>query len=183
MRGETKKYQIKSLGYLLEVVLLVLVFALSHGNPPPDVNEAHYLVKAKHYWDPGFCPTDFFLSSADAHLCFYWMFGWLTLLFELPVVAWVGRIVSWILIGSALVTLGRKVSKGFLPGVFVGSVFVILTENFHLAGEWVIGGFEAKGIAYGFVLIALGNLTCKDWRWVWPYLGAAAAFQRRRRVR
>jgi hypothetical protein len=175
LRGETKKYQIKSLGYLLEVVLLVLVFALSHGNPPPDVNEAHYLVKAKHYWDPGFCPTDFFLSSADAHLCFYWMFGWLTLLFELPVVAWLGRVVSWILIGSALVTLGRKVSKGFLPGVFVGSVFVILTENFHLAGEWVIGGFEAKTIAYGLAFWGANRALESKWSQTWLLVGTASA--------
>ncbi|MCH2371802.1 MAG: hypothetical protein MK324_14900 [Pirellulales bacterium] len=144
MRGKTKKYQINLLGYFSEVVLLVLVFALSHGNPPPDVNEAHYLVKAKHYWDSGFCPTDFFLSSADAHLCFYWVFGWLTLLFELPVVAWIGRIISWILIGSALVTLGRKVTKGILTGLFFGTVFVLLTENATLRASGLLVDLRPK---------------------------------------
>ena len=176
MRGKTKKYQINLLGYFSEVVLLVLVFALSHGNPPPDVNEAHYLVKAKHYWDSGFCPTDFFLSSADAHLCFYWVFGWLTLLFELPVVAWIGRIISWILIGSALVTLGRKVTKGILTGLFFGTVFVILTEKCHLAGEWVIGGFEAKTIAYGMAFWGLNRALESKWSQAWLLCGVASAF-------
>ena len=95
--------------FLLEIICLVLVFWLTHGNSPPDVNEAHYLTKAKHYWNPAFCPDDFFLSSADAHLVFYWVCGWLTLFFDLETVAWVGRAFSWVLLASSLVSIGQRV--------------------------------------------------------------------------
>ena len=45
-----------------------------------------------------------------------------------------------------------------------------------MAGEWMIGGLEAKGLAYVFVLLALGALARGRWRAVWPLLGAASAF-------
>jgi hypothetical protein len=46
----------------------------------------------------------------------------------------------------------------------------------HLAGEWVVGGVEAKCFAYGFVLLALRELVDRRWNWVWLLLGAATAF-------
>ena len=55
-------------------------------------------------------------------------------------------------------------------------MFLVLNDRFHLAGEWVVGGFEAKGLAYFFVLMALGSLVQKQLKWVWPYLGFACAF-------
>lgn len=176
MDAKTEKKNIKWIGYLLEVGFLVLFFAVSHGSPPPDANEAHYLAKAKHYWDVGFAPKDFFLSSADAHLVFYWACGWLTLFFELPVVAWIGRLVSWVLIGSALVSLGHKLNKGPLAGLFMGSMFVVFSEYCHLAGEWVIGGFEAKTLAYGLGFWGLNRSLSEKWSQTWILLGAASAF-------
>jgi len=161
--------------YFLEVILLVLIFAVSHGSPPPDANEAHYLVKAKHYWNPEFGSTDFFMSSADAHLVFYWAFGWLTLLFELPVVAWIGRLLSWVLIGSALASIGRKLVGKRLAGLLLGTVFVVLTEYCHLAGEWVVGGFEAKTVAYGLAFWGIRRTLDDKWTHAWILTGCASA--------
>ncbi len=71
-----------------EVLLIFAVFFLHAGWAAPDVNEAHYLSKAKHYWDPAWCRSDFFCGTADAHQFFYWTFGWLTRYLSLPAVAW-----------------------------------------------------------------------------------------------
>ena len=57
-----------------EVFWIFLIFFLFAGSPPPDVGESHYLVKAKHYWDPAWCAGDLFLESRDAHGLFYWTF-------------------------------------------------------------------------------------------------------------
>ena len=73
----------------LEMVLIFISFALLAGQLPPDVNESHYLTKAKHYWDPDWCPGDIFLGSSFAHWIFYVTTGWLTKLFSLSVVAWI----------------------------------------------------------------------------------------------
>ena len=70
---------------------LFLLFFVYTASDVPAVNEAHYLTKAKHYWNPQWCQRDLFLASADAHVVFYWSVGWLTRYFTLPQSAWIGR--------------------------------------------------------------------------------------------
>src|SRR5262245_2522577 len=79
----------------LEFAAIFAICFVAGGAPAPHVNETHYLLKAKHYWDPSFCPGDMFLDSADAHVPFYWTVGWLTLWMPLGAAAWVGRAAAW----------------------------------------------------------------------------------------
>ena len=46
-----------------EWLLIAAVFAAAGAWPVPDVNEAHYLPKARHAFDPSWCEGDFFLES------------------------------------------------------------------------------------------------------------------------
>jgi hypothetical protein len=46
----------------------------------------------------------------------------------------------------------------------------------QMAGEWVVGGFEAKGFAYALVFLAAGGIARNKWNQVWVFLGAATAF-------
>ena len=160
----------------LEVMLIFLVFFLYAGWPPPDVNEAHYVAKAKHYWQPDWCPTDHFLTSADAHLVFYWALGWLTRLAPLAVVAWTGRFLTW----SLLAWSWRRLSWAVVPKPFASLLtvcgFLLFNGRFHMAGEWVVGGVEAKGWAYALVFFALGSLLRQQWNAAWILLGLATAF-------
>jgi hypothetical protein len=45
-----------------------------------------------------------------------------------------------------------------------------------MAGEWVVGGVEAKCIAYVFVFFGLAELACGRWNRCWVMLGVASAF-------
>ena len=157
-------------------MLVFLVFFLYAGWPPPDVNEAHYVAKAKHYWQPDWCPTDHFLASADAHLVFYWTFGWLTRLAPLAVVAWIGRFLTW----SLLAWSWRRLSWAVIPKPFASLLtacaFLLFNGRFHMAGEWVVGGVEAKGFAYALVFFALGSMLRQRWNAAWILLGLATAF-------
>jgi hypothetical protein len=161
---------------VLEVVLILLVFFLYAGGPPPDVNEAHYLAKAKHYWDPSWCPDDRFLDSADAHLVFNWTFGWLTLYFSLPIVAWIGRGLTWTLLAWAW----RRLSYALVPwpvaSVLSASLMILFSQRCHMAGEWIVGGVEAKGFAFVLVILGMEAIVRNRWRRVWLLLGAAASF-------
>ena len=160
----------------IETLLIFSLFAVYAGQLPPDVNESHYLTKAKHGWDPLWCPDDIFLASSFSHWLFYLLFGWLNQFFSLPVVAWIGRIGTWLLLAFGWQRLSGRLLK--TPGLSIVSaaLFLVLNDRFHLAGEWVVGGFEAKGLAYFFVLMALGSLGSKQFCLVWPYLGFACAF-------
>lgn len=49
-----------------EVLAIVVLFFLLGSGAAPEINEAHYLSKAKHFWNPQWCPNDAFLNTADA---------------------------------------------------------------------------------------------------------------------
>jgi hypothetical protein len=159
-----------------EIGLVFLVFAVDAGWPVPDVNETCYLGKAKHYWNPSWCAADFFFRSADAHLVFYWTFGWVTRWLSLPAAAWLGRIITWGLLAWAWRRLSVTVAPGPLLAGLSAALLVVLLDRFHLAGEWVVGGVEAKGFAYVLVFLGLDALLRGRWNRVWILLGAASAF-------
>src|SRR5438045_6302693 len=81
-----------------EVAAIFLIFFLFAGSLPPDVGEAHYLVKARHYWEPAWCAGDLFLESKDAHGAFYWTIGWVTQICSVPAPACIGRVVTALLL-------------------------------------------------------------------------------------
>ena len=85
-----------------ETILLVLLFFVYAGDLPPMVNEAHYLVKAKNFWQPDWCANDLFAASSKAHTTFYVLFGWTTNYFSFPVAAWIGRVVGWVILAIGL---------------------------------------------------------------------------------
>ena len=53
--------------------------------------------------------------------------------------------------------------------------FEFVSINIPLAGEWVIGGVEAKGFAYALVLVGLERLLRDRWGWALLCFGAASS--------
>jgi len=161
---------------LAESLLIVLVFFAMAGEPAPHHNEPHYLCRLKQYWNPNWCVGDLFLDSPDAHATFVWTFGWITRWLSLPATAWVGRLLAWTLIAWAWQRLSWRLVPVRLAAVLAAALWITLTERAHLAGEWVVGGVEAKCFAYLFVLLALRELVDGRWNRAWLFLGAASAF-------
>jgi hypothetical protein len=159
-----------------ETAWIFLIFFLFAGSPPPDVGEAHYLAKAKHYWDPAWCAGDLFLESRDAHGMFTWGFGWVTRLFSLPASAWIGRMVTWGLLAWSWRRLSWAVVPRPLWSLLSAGLMLLFLRNFHLAGEWVVGGVEAKGFAYPLVFLALEAMVRGRWQAALLLAGGAGAF-------
>ncbi|MEO0530159.1 MAG: DUF6798 domain-containing protein [Planctomycetota bacterium] len=162
--------------FWFEVALTFLVFFVAAGDAAPLVNEPHYLCRLKHFWDPAYCRGDLFLESPDAHFTVVWLFGWITRLVSLETTAWVGRLLSWTLIAIGWQRLvGRVTTQAFMAPL-AAMVLVYATREGHFAGEWIIGGFEAKTLAYGVVLFALSEAIDGRWNRAWLLLGVASAF-------
>lgn len=162
-----------------ETLLVFLAIFLHGATLPPDLNEVHYLGKARHYWNPAWCQGDFFLETADAHQVFYWTFGWLTLDrfgLSLDRVAWIGRLATWVLLAIAWRRLSWAVVPRPVVAVVTAVLFLALVARCHMAGEWIVGGVEAKGFAYAMVLFGLGSLVQQRWRTAIVLFGAATAF-------
>jgi len=161
---------------VLEIALVFAVFLIQGAAPVPEVNEPYYLGKAIHFWNPDWVRSDFFLDTADTHIVFYLTFGWLALALSPQVMAWTGRLLTWALLAWAW----RRLSYALVPrpwfAVLTAALWVLLIERCHMAGEWVIGGVEAKGFAYVLVLLGLEALVHNRWNRVWLLLGAASAF-------
>jgi hypothetical protein len=161
---------------LLEIALVFGVFFLQGATPVPEVNEPYYLGKAIHYWNPDWVRGDFFLESADSHEVFYFTFGWLSLVMSPEVLAWSGRLLTWWLLAWSW----RRMCFATVPrrwfSVLAAALFVGLLERCQMAGEWVIGGVEAKGFAYVLVFLGLEALAASRWNRMWLLFGAASAF-------
>jgi hypothetical protein len=175
--GGPSSNRTRALGLAMLEVLLIVSFCYSlAASPPPGVGESHYLAKAKHYWNPAWCEGDLFLESADAHQIFYWTFGWVTRFASLSTTAWIGRFVTW----GLLAWSWQRLSTAIVPRAFVSVIsaglMLALLRWFHMAGEWIVGGVEAKGFAYVFVLLALEAVVRQRWNRAWLCVGAASAF-------
>ena len=160
----------------VEILLIFAVFALQGAWPSPDVNEPYYLGKAIHFWNPDWLRGDFFMDSPDTHKVFYFTFGWLSLWLPKTALAWTGRALSWALLAWAW----RRLSFAVVPrawwSVLTAALFGCLMEHCQMAGEWIIGGVEAKPLAYVFVFLGIEALARDRWNRALVLFGVAAAF-------
>ncbi len=161
---------------LVEIVLIFAVFFVQGAWPVPDVNEPYYVGQAIHYWNPDWLQGDFFIGTPNTHRVFCFTFGWLSLLLGQTALVWTGRILTWGLLAWAW----RRLSFAVVPrprySVLTAALFVCLMERCHMAGEWVVGGVEAKGFAYVFAFLGLEALVRIRWNRALLLFGAASAF-------
>lgn len=158
-----------------EWLLIFAVFFAEGAVPVPAVNEPYYLGKAIHYWNPDWVGGDFFLESTDAHQVFYFTFGWLARWLAPEPLAWTGRLLSWALLAWAWGRLSRAVVPRPWWSVVTAALFLTLSDHCSMAGEWVVGGVEAKGFAYVLVFLAIEAMLRDRWNRVWPLLGLATS--------
>ncbi len=160
----------------VEIALIFTIFFLQGAWPVPDVNEPYYLGKAIHYWHPEWIADDFFLNSSDTHKIFYFSVGWLALWMGPWAMAWVGRVVTWALLAWAWWRLSRAVVPRRWIAVLTAALFACMLERCHMAGEWVIGGVEAKGFAFVLALLGVEALVRNAWNRALLLFGGSALF-------
>ena len=121
----------------------------------PGVNEPHYLAKARAFVDPAWCSRDFFLTSANAHYCFFWLVGQMTQWLSFAQIAIAGRIFSALLLAIGWTLLGRAMHLRAIFCILSAGMFASLSLLGSFSGEWLLGGFESKVPAWGLCLIAV----------------------------
>ncbi len=161
---------------LAEIALVFAVFFVQGAWPAPDVNEPNYLGKAIHFWNQDWAPHDFFLGTTDTHWVFYFTFGWLSRWLGPTALAWTGRVLTWGLLAWAW----RRLSFAVAPRAWLSPVtaawMAAMIQHGNLAGEWVIGGVEAKGFAFLWMFLGLEAMVLGRWNRAWLLFGAASAF-------
>jgi len=160
----------------VETLVIFLIFCMSACWAIPEPNESHYVSKARHYWNHEWLAGDFFLNSPDWHTTFNLTTGWLTRFLDMPDVVRLGRVLTWTLMAFFWGRLSWAIIPISGASIVSAALVVALNERLQLAGEWFIGGFEAKGFAYALVLGALAELARGRWNRTWLLLGGATAF-------
>lgn len=158
-----------------EVALISAIFAAAGAWPVPDVNETVYLTKARHAADPSWVQGDFFLETPDAHGAFYLLMGPLAAGLPFEQAAWVGRILGWLALAVGCRHALAPVLRPGWPRIVAAAVFSLALRHTTAAGEWVIGGCEAKVFAWALVLGGLGELFPGRFASACCLLGAATA--------
>ena len=157
------RWKSEALINLLSLLLLIGTLFLMVPQVIPAWNERTYLITLKQHWNPNFIQGDWSLSQPDArHYIFNALFGWPTLFLSLTVVGWIGRIFTW----SLLLWSWFRLGKHFRIPLWMisGSLILCLFERQSLvADEWMFGTFEAKGIAYAFLLFSLDGFLKQQW--------------------
>ena len=143
---------------VLEGCLIVTLFFVFAGGEPPGINESHYLTRAKYFWNPEWCAGDSFLSSTESQPLFHLIFGWPSKRLELPAMAWLGRLVGWTMLAAGWIRINRVLGVKWGWSLLSASVAIMGWDRFHMAGEWVVGGWEAKVPAYACVFMGLAAL-------------------------
>jgi hypothetical protein len=161
-----------------EILAITLIFAATAAWPVPDVNEAVYITKARHRVDPDWAVGDFFLQTPDGHGLFFLLFGPVAAALPLATAAWVGRLLGWVALAAGfraavrpLVPVAVSPSPGAsragmwrgLAARFVAAgLFAVAARTTTMAGEWVLGGCEAKVFAWAAVFAGIGGVA--RWR-------------------
>lgn len=169
--------QPKSLSQILGIFFLIFcVFFVYAAESVPAVNESHYLLKAYVTYHPEPLQEDIFLGSADTHWLFFRIAGLLTIFCSLDMTAWILRIIGWSLVAYGWLKLVERSRLPLIIAPFLAAAWLCGMYYGQLSGEWVVGGIEAKVIAYAFLFIGWSYLFTDKPYCVWPWLGASAAF-------
>jgi hypothetical protein len=162
---------------LPQFLCVACMFSLYAGNGTPDVNESHYLTKAKHFWDGSFASGDLFLESGNAHWFFYQTVGSITCWLEFPSAAWTGRVLGWLLLAMGWCRFASCFGKNsWYAGPLTAPIWISAMHWGHLSGEWVVGGCESKVFAYGFAFFGLAKVVSGQWKASWIWFGGSTAF-------
>jgi hypothetical protein len=141
-------------------------------------NEADVLPLAKHYMDRDWVAQDWYLDrGAGYRFLFQNIAGWLAVNFGFLTTSIIGRLTCYILVAWGFALIGKQLQLKF-PFLLLAVILATFPgwKQGAIAGEWFVGGFEAKSLAYAMVLMAISLMLAKRYLGMTLLLGLATSF-------
>ncbi|MEY2831096.1 MAG: hypothetical protein RLZZ574_354 [Cyanobacteriota bacterium] len=141
-------------------------------------NEVDVLPLAKQFADPDWIHNDWYLNSATNYrYLFQVIFGWLIVRLGFLPTSIIGRLICYTLVAWGIVLLGQKLGLS-LSYLLLATIAVTYQGSLQgaIAGEWFVGGLEAKAVAYGLILLAIPLMLKRKYVLMTLLLGLATSF-------
>lgn len=141
-------------------------------------NEIDVLPLAKQFADPSWITTDWYLNiETNYRYLFQIIFGQAIVHFGFLATSIIGRLICYALVAYGIVLLGEKLRLS-LTYLLLATVIVTYQGSFQgaIAGEWFVGGLEAKAVAYGLITIAIPLMLYRRYVLMTLLLGLATSF-------
>lgn len=141
-------------------------------------NEVDVLPLAKQFVDPDWIPNDWYLNSeTNYRALFQVIFGWLIVHLGFLPTSIIGRLICYTLVALGIVLLGQKLGLS-LSYLLLATIAVTYQGSLQgaIAGEWFVGGLEAKAVAYGLILLAIALMLSRKYVLMVLLLGCATSF-------
>ena len=177
---------IHSSSFGLQILLLTVFLSLKFllVNNMGNVNELDVLPLARQYVDPAWISQDWYLNQPPGYrLLFQAIFGKLAVTWGFLATSLIGRFVCYCLVASGLVLISRRLGLNFVFLLLSIILFIYVDPGVDpykdqgvVVHEWIVGGLEAKAIAYGFVLLAIGWMLEGRYVLLALMLGLATSF-------
>ena len=141
-------------------------------------NEVDVLPLAKQFVEPDWIAKDWYLNlETNYRYLFQIIFGWSIVHLGFFATSIIGRLFCYTLVAWGLVLLGQKLGLNL---TYLLLAIVVLTYQGYLqgaiAGEWFVGGLEAKAVAYGLILLAVPFMLSRRYLLMVSLLGLATSF-------
>lgn len=141
-------------------------------------NEVDVLPLAKQFVDHNWIPNDWYLNSeTNYRALFQVIFGWLIVHLGFLPTSIIGRLFCYALVAWGIVLLGQKLGLS-LSYLLLATIAVTYQGDLQraIAGEWFVGGLEAKAVAYGLILLAIALMLERKYVLMTLLLGLATSF-------
>lgn len=136
-------------------LLLFAVILAFHGKPVPYINEYLYLLRLK----TDHLTNDWTFSvPANEHWLFNTIFAFPARFVSIEVIGWIGRLTVWTICILGLMKIGRLLSL-LNWQIAIAIIIWVASDQGAINVEWIFGGFEAKTVAYCFLLFALAGFA------------------------
>ena len=132
-------------------ILLFILLCLNFLSFIPTSNEEAYLPLAKQFMDPGWMPNSFIFNEwAGNRLFFQYLTGFFLKYIEFEPFVFFARMLTFLLISIPLAAVLKTLQIKNLYLVVIIQIY-LLHQN-YFGREFIFGDFEAKSLAYIFVL-------------------------------
>lgn len=138
-------------------------------------NEIGVLPSARRLVEPTWLPHDWYLQSdASYRHAFNLVLGTLIRWLGFVHAAYVGRLLAYAVVASALYSLFRTLRLRPWIGVLV--LLLFLSNQGLVAGEWIVGGVETKTVAYACAIFSLSAFLRERYLLGFAVAGASISF-------